>query len=1663
MIKLNFRLTRLQRFWGTLALLFCFFTAVDAAPADQSAPGRIVSKKHLSQMMIPGTQDLQLIVELSEPSVFEKLNGNALSRRSENASRISQRRRSMDFTSAEAKAFRRDVSRSQQDVKERIRRIAGAQIQGATDIVMNAVMVRVPADYYDTIRQLPGVKRVYFSRRYRKVLDQAAIIQNAQELWNATGGENQAGRGVKIAIIDSGIDITNPMFSPSGFTAPAGYPKYDTTADLAYTNAKVIVARNYNGLFPNFQIVRTAVDESGHGTFVAGCAAGKQVSAPRALISGMAPGAFLGNYKIFGTPGINDETSSSAIITAINDAIADDMDVINLSLAPLYTDYLPPEEAPEYGTLEVAVNAGVVVVLAAGNSGPLTNSVSSLGSIPDVITVGAITNSRSFLPVIHTTDPDLPTIGYVSSYDGPSVTTNLPSASVISVESLDGNGLGCSTLSGSLNGAIALIKRGTCTFATKVANAEAAGATAVIMYNNISSSPFSMSGLDSSTIPAVMIYRDDGIAFKQYIDANPGSAEAAIDNDQAIQAVSIPGKFLASFSSIGPGTTFSIKPDLVAVGEDIYSATTTRVSGDMYDPSGFTIGSGTSFSTPMVSGAAAALRGLFPSLGADAIKSLLITTAGRNLTFDGDSPPNILQAGSGLLNMGNASDATAVFSPSSLSFGVHSYSGSLTLSESINIENISQDADYFTLGVEPIIPGPTISFSQNTTDPVAPGATASVEITLQITAPSSGGFQGFITVQSAVTSTVYRIPYWAGLYVPDSTRVLQVSQSASGSGIFDNLADALGDAQPGNIIEFTDSATYDVPDSGFLVNANAQGLPLHGVTIRAAAGQTPVLDGTDSSAYANISVIGLEHVLIQGLTVNNGYWGIELWQPSTTVPLSATVDRCTLSNNTEGIFIDGGGTVDIIQSTISDSVYMGIESGYYADGTQLTLINNIVQQNGEDGLDAYGSNIDIFNSSFINNYGAGLFLDYCTGTIEGNNISQNQDSDSYYGDGIVLWDGNLTIRKNLFDSNDGAGIFLTWGDLTGLGPIARIEQNTIRENGYYGLYSEVSPSLQADGNLIEDNAGGIYLLGESSGLFRNNIIARSTDTGYGSGVVIDEDSDARLVNNTIYQNLLYGVSLQSGTVSLINSIVYGNQTNNLLGVPPSSQQSSLIAVDPKFVNAEMDDFSLAAGSPAIDAGSNTVSDLPFLDYDGRLRVASVEDYPGSGTVDMGAVEADSTFPMLFPLVVWGDEPSVGDETFTTGLAMFNPSDSASQADFTQYDGAGSVIAGGQISLGANAQFPTFVDQLFGFDPSANYLGSSIAASANPMAGFFLIFDENYTQFATGANASPQTATDLIFPRHEFNSSGKARYAIFNPGVNTANVTARLFNPYGISISQPQTAAIAPKGQWILNFDTANLSSGYVRVQSDQMVSGLEAVESTNFLSALSSVTPGSDTQLYFPHYAVGGGYSTRIGIVNSGDSTAILTLRAYDGSGKVIGDYYDFLLPGGQLTESVAALFGMSTASTQVGYIVAQSDQPGIVGYIDFSFNDGVHISDAALPADSLPLQHLVFAHVANGSGTPYTTGIGLLNPFGTDVNFTLSVYDQSGTLIAQTPGTLGPHQKVAKLLTSSGLDSGFFTQPIELAKGHIEVTTDYGLLGISMFFKADLSQLASVPAQSGN
>jgi hypothetical protein len=270
---------------------------------------------------------------------------------------------------------------------------------------------------------------------------------------------------------------------------------------------------------------------------------------------------------------------------------------------------------------------------------------------------------------------------------------------------------------------------------------------------------------------------------------------------------------------------------------------------------------------------------------------------------------------------------------------------------------------------------------------------------------------------------------------------------------------------------------------------------------------------------------------------------------------------------------------------------------------------------------------------------------------------------------------------------------------------------------------------------------------------------------------------------------------------------------------------------------------------------------------------------------------------------------------------------------------------------------------------------------------------------------------------------------------------------------------------MFNFNTVASSSGYVHVQSDRPITGLETWGNSAEIAALRATPAGTEARLFFPHIAVNQGYSSLIGVVNTSSSRANLTLTAFANDGSVLGTPTQRVVNArGQLFESASSLFGLGSGDLITGYVSVSSDQPGIAGFCAFTYDNGIVHSSAAVPSESIPQPKLLFSHIAHqvpaGAGGKYLTGIALLNPYGTSITYTMRVFDGSGTLVAEMTDVLRPRAKVGRLLSYPVPGGGFFTQPITLANGHVEVTTDYELLGFELFFTESLSQLAAVMAQ---
>jgi subtilisin family serine protease len=630
---------------------------------------------------------------------------------------------------------------------------AGGIISGSVENVRNALFIRIPDERAAQLSSIPGVRAVYPERLFKKLLDHAMAIHQVPAAWTQVGLWN-AGAGIKIAMIDTGISINHPAFHGLGFTAPSGYPLWDSAADKAYTNAKVIVARSYARYFITTDPDLTAQDDDGHGTGTAMAAAGITSFGTLTTITGVAPEAWLGVYKVFGTPGLNDSAPESAVINAIDDAVNDGMDVINLSLGS--TEAGPASQDPEVAAIESAAAAGVIVTVSAGNNGPNPATVGTPAIAPSAIAVGASLNDRQFAAFV--TFPN--GINFQARAGNNSLQLPAVSGRLIDISAFDDTAQACSALPpNSLSGGVALISRGVCLFADKLKNALAAGAVAAVVYDNVPNEPLVTMAAGGVALPANFVSQQDGAALVRLAAGGPQcNLKFALP-----QFVDPSG--LASFSAAGPTPDVTIKPDLVAVGTNIYTAAESILSsGDLYDPTGFTLAQGTSFSAPIVAGAAALVKQARPGLTAQQYRSLLINSAGRAFSAPGGAA-HIQQAGGGLLNVFAALNASATVSPVSLSLG--SGSGSAAVTRTLAISNVGSVDDTFQISAAPLSPGGPVPTPSVASVTLSPGASASITLQFSPAGLPSGSYEGFITIQGAKAAIGATVPFWYG--VPSST------------------------------------------------------------------------------------------------------------------------------------------------------------------------------------------------------------------------------------------------------------------------------------------------------------------------------------------------------------------------------------------------------------------------------------------------------------------------------------------------------------------------------------------------------------------------------------------------------------------------------------------------------------------------------------------------------------------------------------------------------------------------------------------------------------------------------------------------------------------------------------------------------------------------------
>ncbi len=555
-------------------------------------------------------------------------------------------------------------------------------------LAFNGMAVTMSAAEAELMRNEPNVLRVTRDELQQMDTDSTRKFLELNRGRFSSWRQGYTGEDVIVGILDSGIDPENPSFADvptpkrgdRGRKIPFGAPPsgwsgdtcdFGNTAfnplDVPFTcNNKILGARSFSAAFlrgadPAVALAAgsslSARDDNGHGSAAASNAAGNYgvqaiidgEEVGEDVMSGVAPRARIAAYKVcWDGPAVDDPATpaneeddgcaNADSMAAIDQAVADGVDVINFSIGGSSTSF---------GSLDAiaflfAANAGVHVATSAGNSGPDLQTVGSPAVVPWITSVGAVNDDQNFALGLQV-DAPASVAGSVTAVEGagPILLNDIDPISGSVAIAEPANGCEALTNADAIAGNIALVIRGACGFDDKYANAEAAGATAIVVYNDGTApdrqNPFVMGGLaPERAIAGVMIGFEDGDAL-----ANVTGAAVTLDSENQVTLVNQ----VVDFSSRGPngGALDIIKPDVVAPGVNILSAeTTTENADEARGSSGVNSQqfiSGTSFSSPHVAGVLALIKQAHPTWTPAMARSAMMTTARQDLTAQFSTAP----------------------------------------------------------------------------------------------------------------------------------------------------------------------------------------------------------------------------------------------------------------------------------------------------------------------------------------------------------------------------------------------------------------------------------------------------------------------------------------------------------------------------------------------------------------------------------------------------------------------------------------------------------------------------------------------------------------------------------------------------------------------------------------------------------------------------------------------------------------------------------------------------------------------------------------------------------------------------------------------------------------------------------------------------------------
>jgi subtilisin family serine protease len=770
-------LSALRRFPVFIALIAALILTASASaalqPINRSFGDRTVPRVRSGTVPVQTRQSdrVRVIVGLSLPPLAAERGPGLFGSLSSNR---------LDVNDRSSRAYLARIEAAQLAATRAIRStIPSARVTRRFQVVLDGITVELPARRLPRLSVLPFVADIFPSLRYKLALNRSPSLIAAPAFTAATG---ITGAGIKIGIVDDGVDQQNPFFNPAGYAYPPGFPK----GQRSFTTTKVIAARSYpgpgsgpRGRLPLDRLV------SFHGTHVAGIAAGNSGTTspggrdhpPTAGLSGIAPQAWIGNYRVFNIPSpIGNLADTPEIVAAFEAAVRDGMDVINFSGGGPATE---PRTDALMRTIANTANAGVVPVISAGNDRDDFGfgTAGSPGTAPEAITVAATSNSHVYAPVLAVRDPAAPASVKQIPFEAPGGT--VPSSwgtsdrTLVDVGSIRGtNGqpvdsrlcgigrdpnAGRNPLpSGSLAGAIALISRGHCTFVSKIVRLLQAGVSGVVIIDNREgeANPIPL----QLPIPAGMIPNLDGGNLRAYLA--PRGGRTAIRVGPGVSEI-LTGRsgVITSFSSGGPAPFgHALKPDVAAPGGEILSASLPNFTGGAR----FVSIDGTSMSSPHVAGAAALLRQRHRDWNVRQLKSALMSTAGPAWGNTGRTQEaSVLLQGAGFVNILAADDPKLFTEPSSLSFGdLQLGTGTVSKQLLLTLRDAGGGAGTWTVELRPQTASPGVVIDVPTLATIGPGSMASIPVTV-IAGPSAaaGDNVGYLVLRRGAVTR--RVPYAA--------------------------------------------------------------------------------------------------------------------------------------------------------------------------------------------------------------------------------------------------------------------------------------------------------------------------------------------------------------------------------------------------------------------------------------------------------------------------------------------------------------------------------------------------------------------------------------------------------------------------------------------------------------------------------------------------------------------------------------------------------------------------------------------------------------------------------------------------------------------------------------------------------------------------------------